>query len=385
MKTIIYNVNIYPDENTFVKIGGILFENGKVIQIIPESCVNDVINAADKVVDGQGMDLLPGFIDVHCHGAYGYDFPKEPEQCVAAFEKEAVKEGCTSYLASFAPDTHENLLRSMKKFQKLSTGKGAQCLGVHMEGCYVSAKYPGAMRKEHIVAPELEKFRELIEASNGHIRQMTIAPEVDGALELIRFGSENHISMMLGHSGATPKEARLAIINGARGLTHMYNAMGQHEHRQPGLVTAGFLYDGLICELISDGFHVSPDVIAATYKMIGDRIALITDSTMMRGVPDGDYVLMGHKVHKEGISARIAGTGTIAGSVVGMCDVVKSFSEFTGCSLNDIVRVASVKPGIIAGCEQRKGRLLPGYDADMVLLDRKRDVLATYVGGIKYF
>lgn len=385
MKTLIHNVTIYPDENVQVINGGILFEDGKVVEILSEKGVSAGIKSADAVVDGAGMDLLPGFIDVHCHGAYGYDFTKEPEQCIAAFEKQAVREGCTAYLASLAPDTHENLLRSMEKYQTLSRGKGAECLGVHMEGCFVSPKYPGAMRKACILAPDLEKFKALIAASNGHIRQMTIAPELPGALELIRYGSENNISMMLGHSGAAPAEAYAAVLNGARGLTHMYNAMGQHEHRQPGLVTAGFLYDHLICELISDGFHVSPEVVAATHKLIGDRIALITDATMLRGVPDGDYTLMGHKVRKAGISARIEGTGTIAGSVVGMDDVVKSFSQFTGCSLNDIVKVASVNPAVIAGCECRKGRLLPGYDADMVILDRQREVRAVYVGGIKYF
>ena len=370
--------------NLHVKNGGLLCENGKVAAVLPEADVAGALAYADEAVDGGGRDLLPGFIDVHCHGAYGYDFLKEPEQCVAAFEKNAPKEGCTAYLASLAPDTQEHLVRAMEQYRDLSAGKGAECLGVHMEGCHVSPDYPGAMRKECITPPDLCGFKELIDASGGRIRQVTIAPEREGAMELIRYGASHHISMMLGHSAADPGVAHTAVLNGAKGLTHMYNAMGQHEHRQPGLVTAGFLYDSLLCELIADGFHVAPAVVAATYKLLGDRIVLITDSTMLRGMPDGTYEFMGYQVQKDGISARIENTGTIAGSVVGMCDVVKTFSEITGCSLNEIVRAASVNPAVIAGCQDRKGRLRPGYDADMVLLDAERNVVMTWAGGERF-
>lgn len=376
---LIHNVNVYYDEIHSVRNGAVAFDE-KVIKIIKPEEVEEWKKRADELIDGLGYNLLPGYIDVHVHGGYGYDFLEEPEKCLEAFSENALKEGCTAYLASLVCASREKLINAMKKYADVDQ-QGARCLGIHMEGPFINPEQKAVMDPENIRLPDLEEFREMIIASSGNIRTMTIAPEMKGAMELIEYGTANGVNMMLGHSNATSQQALKAKEIGAFGLTHFYNAMSQHSHRNPGLVTAALLDDDLLCELICDGFHVHPDVIRATIKNIGKRIALITDASLMRGLPDGDYVFSTYEVHKEGIRAQVKTTGRIAGSVVGMDDVTRNVHQFTGCSLNEIVRMASVNPARIAGCSRQKGRLRKGYDADMILLDENMNVMSTYVSG----
>ncbi len=376
---LIYNVNVYYDELHSVRNGAVAFEE-KVIRIVKPDEVEQWKKKADELIDGLGYDLLPGYIDVHVHGGYGYDFLEDPEKCLEAFSENALREGCTAYLASLVCASKEKLINAMSKYTDLKQ-QGARCLGIHMEGPFINPEQKAVMDPENIRMPDLEEFRAMISASNGNIRTMTIAPEMNGAMKLIEYGTKNGVNMMLGHSNATSQQAIKAQEIGAFGITHLYNAMSQHSHRDPGLVTAALLDDSLVCELICDGFHVAPDVIRATIKHIGKRIALITDASLMRGLPDGDYVFSTYEVHKEGIKAQVKTTGRIAGSVVGMDDVCRNVCEFTDCSLNDIVRMASVNPAMIAGCQSSKGRLKKGYDADMILLDENMNVMSTYVSG----
>ncbi|MBQ1299747.1 MAG: N-acetylglucosamine-6-phosphate deacetylase [Erysipelotrichaceae bacterium] len=362
-----------------VRNGAVAFEE-KVIRIVKPDEVEQWKKKADELIDGLGYDLLPGYIDVHVHGGYGYDFLEEPEKCLEAFSENALREGCTAYLASLVCASQEKLINAMRKYTDLKQ-QGARCLGIHMEGPFINPEQKAVMDPENIRLPDPEEFRAMISASNGNIRTMTIAPEMNGAMELIEYGTKNGVNMMLGHSNATSQQAIKAQEIGAFGITHLYNAMSQHSHRDPGLVTAALLDDSLVCELICDGFHVAPDVIRATIRHIGKRIALITDASLMRGLPDGDYVFSTYEVHKEGIKAQVKTTGRIAGSVVGMDDVCRNVCEFTDCSLNDIVRMASVNPAMIAGCQSSKGRLKKGYDADMILLDENMNVMSTYISG----
>ncbi|MBQ6653925.1 MAG: N-acetylglucosamine-6-phosphate deacetylase [Erysipelotrichaceae bacterium] len=377
----IHNVSIYPDDKQFIKNGCVLFEDGHILEAGDES----LRGRAEQRIDGNGLILLPGFIDVHVHGGYGYDFLEDGLKAVEVFSRQASASGCTSYLASFVSDHQDRLIEVMKQYAADFHFEGAQCLGIHMEGPFLSRKRAAVMKPETLRDPSTEEFQKMIEASGHKIVQMTIAPELPGAMELIEYGTSQGISMMLGHSEADVKTARMAIAKGAVGLTHMYNAMGQHEHRQPGLVTAGLLCDELLCELITDGFHIHPDVLKTTYKLIRDRIAIITDSSLVRGLPDGEYFFSGHRVSKQGIRAVTVDKGTIAGSAVDMRSGISTFRELTGASWNEIVRMASINPAVIARCYSRKGKLHKGYDADMVLIDENVNVMATYVRGEKVY
>ncbi len=384
-KLLVYNVNVYPDGGTLIRNGGLLVADGKVEKIL-QDCSSHLNEEGTEAFDGQGMNLLPGYIDVHVHGGYGYDFLVEPDKALETFSREAVKEGCTGYLASLVCDWQEVLVEAMTHYRDLSEDVPAHCLGVHMEGPFVSTDYKAVMKEETLRMPSLDQFKEMLQASGGNMKQMTIAPELPGALELIKYGSEHGVTMMMGHSGASSEEGRKGLEAGATGTTHFYNAMKQHEHRDPGLVTAGFLYPELINELIVDGFHVHPDIIRATYKILGaERICLITDATLMRGLPDGDYEFSGHHIHKSGIKAQVVETGRISGSVIGMDDAVRNMIKYCGCSLSDIVRMACINPSVIARCQNRKGKLWAGYDADFILLDEENRVKATFTSGRKVY
>ena len=383
-RLLVYNVTVYPNGQNRIRNGGLLICDGKVEKILTDW--EGYLNEDIEKIDGQGLDLLPGFIDVHVHGGYGYDFLENPDEAVSTFSRETVKEGCTAYLASLVCDWQDTLVECMKHYRNMPLDLPAQCLGIHMEGPYVSREYKAVMKEETIRDPSMAEFREMEEASNNHIVQMTIAPELPGALDLIKYATDRGVTMMMGHSAASAQQGKAGLEAGAKGTTHFYNAMKQHEHRDPGLVTAGFLYPELINELIVDGFHVHPDIIKATFKILGpERICLITDATLMRGLPDGDYDFSGKHVHKSGIRAQVVDTGRISGSVIGMNDAVRNMISYCGCSLNDIVQMASVNPSIIARCDDRKGRLEKGYDADFILLDEDHQVKATYTRGNKVY
>jgi N-acetylglucosamine-6-phosphate deacetylase len=375
------HVDAYCDEQTHLPDAAVHVAGGTIAAIGPTPALS-----GENVVDGQGLILMPGFIDVHTHGGYGYDFLRQPAQACREFSARTVKEGCTAYLASFVCDSREVLQAALRAYAALPQDPGAQCLGVHMEGPFLNQEYKAVMKPEAIRDPDRSEFQEMLAASGGHLVQMTIAPERPGALELIRYGSAHGVTMMMGHSAASFAQAQAGLEAGAFGITHLYNAMSQHVHRDPGLVTAGFNLEPLVCELIVDGFHIHPEVIRSTYRIVTPRrLALITDSSLMRGLPDGDYRFSGHLVHLSGIHAQVKDTGRIAGSAVTMADCVRNMRQYTGCSLNDLTAMACVNPARIARVADHKGRLAAGYDADMVLLDRQLTVRQTYVAGRRVY
>lgn len=383
MKKLLYNINLYPDEKTHYSNCALLISDGVVEEIIED--YKGMINQYPSE-DLKGGIAFPGFIDVHTHGGYGYDFLKNADVAVKEFSKRCVKEGCTGYLASFVAEDHDVLLKAISNYKSLDSQPMAQCFGVHLEGPFLNNKYIAVMRPGSLRNPNLNEFKELLKACDGHVTDITIAPELPNAIEVIDEAVASNVGVMLGHSDASVEDARMAIAHGAKGLTHFYNAMSPHTHRSPGLVTAGLLLEDLLCELICDGFHVQRDVITATYKAIGpERIALITDSSLIKGLPDGTYEFSSQIVNKVGIKATVASTGRIAGSVVGMDDCVRNTLKFTGCSFNEIVLMASINPSKIAQVENRKGKLLAGFDADIAVLDQDLQVVGTYIRGEKVY
>jgi len=383
MKKLLYNIDLYPDELLHYPNCAILINDGKVEQIIKdyEGLIDQYVS-----INLNGSIVLPGFIDVHTHGGYGYDFLKNPDQAEQEYSRGCVKEGCTAYLASFVSEDHQYLLDSLSYYTENKSNGYGQCLGIHLEGPFLNNKYLAVMRPGSLRNPSLEEMKELVAAGKGHIVDMTIAPELEGAYDIMDFAKEHGINIMLGHSDASIEDAKAAITHNAKGITHLYNAMSPHHHRNPGLVTAGFLYKELICELITDGFHVDPDVIRVTYNTVKpERIAIVTDASLIKGLADGTYEFSSQIVNKKGIKATVASTGRIAGSVVGMDDCVRKMVHFTDCSLNEIVQMASINPSKIANVENTKGKLLAGYDADLVCLSNDLQVLATFVGGVKVY
>ena len=222
------------------------------------------------------------------------------------------------------------------------------------------------MKEEFLRLPDIEEFRQFLRVSS-HVSSMTIAPELPDAQRLIKEGTRQGIVMNIRHSMADAQQVMQAQRNGAKGITHLYNAMSQHEHRNPGVVTGALLSD-LMCELIVDGFHVHPDVVHATYRALGDdRIILISDANPYKAVADGEYPFSGKNIVIQDGKATVKETGRIAGSTLAMNTALRNMCRYTGCSVESAVRMAAYNPARLYGW--KKGSIEPGYDADLMLMD----------------
>ena len=378
------HLTVVPDGHTTIHDGAIVWEDGKIIWIGQS---NDQWFCEWKqehpVHDGSGLIAIPGMIDVHIHGAVNHDFINGTQEDITAVSRHIVQDGCTAFQASLTVVSHDETLRLLRSLgQCESVSGGAEYLGIHSEGPFLSPKYKALMIEEYLRNPDLRQCEEMIRAAGGKLHYVTIAPEWPDSCEAIRYFTENGVTCMVGHTAAKVQDVQRAYEAGAKGFTHLYNAMSQHTHRSPGVVTAAFLQKDMMAELICDGFHVDPDVIRVTYEMLGpDRICLITDAMLGKGMPDGDYTFSALHCRKVGKTVTVVETGRISGSCVGMNDVTKRMMNFTGCSYENIVQMACVNPAEMAQVQNRKGTLTVGKDADVVLMSSNWDVMVTVVNG----
>ena len=348
---IIYNAEINGELKT-VKLDG-----GKIVSVEPDTGRGDI--------DAGGNLLLPGLIDVHTHGCIGMDTMDADFEPMCRFYAE---HGTTSFLPTTMTMGYDALERVT---QAKTDFPGAEILGFHFEGPYISEKHKGAQNPAYIKKPSAAEFSRF-----KNVKMVTIAPESEGSAEFIRAVTPECI-VSIGHTDCTYETALEAIENGASCLTHTYNAMPPFHHRNPGPIGAAFekhIYAQIIC----DGFHISKPVVLATYKMFGaDRMVLISDSIRSAGLPDGEYESGGLKVFLKNGAARLA-DGTIAGSSATLLDCVKKAVEF-GIPLDDAVRMASRTPAELLGV--KKGRIEPGYDADLLITDRELNIKTVITAG----
>lgn len=386
MKKILYNGNIILDGNHEIKRGYLVIEKG-VITKIKEGEPTFEINDECEYIDVEGNYILPGFIDVHIHGANGKDLIQGTQEAVNAVSKNIVKDGCTSFMASLTVLSHKKMLNVLDGFSKIKPVKnGANLLGIHLEGPYLSEKYHALMDKKYLRDPSILEMEEMVEHSNNRIKIMTVAPERKGMEEFIAYLKKCNVTVMIGHTDAQPEDVHMAIQKGAKGFTHLYNAMSQHLHRTPGCVTGAFIEKDSYVELICDGFHVDENVIKATYLIFGSkRIVLITDAMLGKGMDDGEYIFSGLLCYKKGKFVRVKETGRISGSAIGMNDAVKCIKKITGCSMKDIVQMACVNPACLANIADKKGTLEIGKDADIVVVNKDIDIKTVFVLGQKVY
>lgn len=364
MKILIKNGTVIMNGSKSVINGAVLIEDNSIKEVY-ESCP-DII--CDEVVDAKGQYIIPGFIETHTHGILGHDFDKATTTDIEEIEKAHLQEGVTSFLASITCGSHEEILQLLDMYNTCPT---KNLVGVHIEGPFLNIEYKGVMKEEHIQAPSLDKFKEYQKHCKT-ITSMTIAPEIEGAKEIIEYGNKQGIVMNVGHSSSDAKGVLEAQSWGAKGITHLYNAMSQHLHRTPGVVT-GAILSTLYCELIADGFHIHEDVIKATYKSIGkDRIILICDANPCKGLPDGIYPFSGKEVEIIDGKARVKETGRIAGSTLTLHEACKNMIDWCHCSINDVVQMACVNPATLYGLN--KGRIEKGCIGDIVIVDKNMDI-----------
>lgn len=328
--------------------------------------------------------VVPGFIDEHVHGAAGSDAMDGTMEDLGKIANALASEGTTAFLATTMTQSPENItkaLKAVKAYRELSPESGAEILGVHLEGPFISKDFVGAQPIEYLAKPSVEVFKKYQVASGDCVRIVTLAPEVEGSTELIKYLVSQNIVASIGHTNATYVDVKKAVEVGATNLTHTYNAMKPLHHREVGTVGSGFLFDELNCECICDGIHVSGPAIQLLHKnKPADKMTLITDAMRAKHMPDGVSELGGQVVIVKNGEARLE-NGTLAGSVLKMNNAVKNVMKFLNLPLEEVVKLASQNPAKNLGVFDQMGSIKEGKRADFVILDKDLNVVQTVRNG----
>ncbi len=329
-------------------------------------------------IDLNNCIVMPGFIDGHIHGVLGKDFMDACNNSYETILNYLPSEGVTSVLATTMTHTIDTLRNVVEFIDKFKSGyKQTKIAGIHLEGPFISEKKVGAQNPSNILSLQTENF-EKIRNGSKKIKVVTYAVENDCDFQFTKHLVNHGIKGSIGHSNANLRCCTKAFNVGTKRLTHMYNAMSGHEHRNPGVVTSAFL-NKMLCELIVDKIHVDSDVINATYKIVGsNNIVLITDSMKAKGLGDGDYEFGGQKVNVVNGTAKLK-NNTLAGSTLKYDDGVKNFYKITDCNLTDIVKVTSVNQS--KDLKLNTGQIKKGFYADLVVLDDSLSVKKTIING----
>ena len=336
------------------------------------------------VIDLGGNYLAPGFVDLHVHGAVGHDTMEGSKEAFAAICDYHASGGTTSLLLTTTTAPIAEIVRVLQDIEA-SVGIIPQILGAHVEGPFISKSRPGAQREEFICEPRSDLVDQLLEQA-GPIKQMTLAPEVTGALDLIQKLRARGIRVSGGHSDAWDEEARAAFAHGMHQVTHTFNCMStmrrRGRNRVAGLLEFAMSEPGIMCELIADGHHVSPTLVQMLYRAKGVAgIILVTDATAGAGLPEGrSFALYGKDcVVADGV-CMLADKSALAGSASRMIDLVRTMVQI-GVPLQETVRMATENPARAIGVDHRKGRLAAGMDADLIVLSPSLEIRQTFLGG----
>ncbi len=361
--------------------GGVIVEVGsRPSREVPRGC---------RLVDfGDGI-LAPGFVDIHIHGGAGHDVMESEPDALSAVERLLAQHGVSSYFPTTVTAPVEKTLAALEQLADAIEAAGdetssdaarARPLGIHLEGPFISHARRGAHPPEHLLPPTLAMFERFWQAARGHIRVMTIAPELEGALEVIQEAARRGVCVSLGHSDADLNTARAAVASGARHATHTFNAMRPLGHRDPGIVGAVLTDQRLSADIIADGIHLDPAVVELFLRAKGvDRAVLITDATAATGMPAGRYRLGCFEVEvKDG---KCLAGGKLAGSVLTMDQAVRNVMRFANWDLQEAVRAATLNPARVTGIAGKKGTLTAGAEADIVVLTPKGEPQRTIIHG----
>jgi N-acetylglucosamine-6-phosphate deacetylase len=338
-----------------------------------------------EVSDLGSWRIAPGYIDIHTHGFHGHDITSGTQEDIAAMARELLRTGVTSFFPTIATtakaETVEQIERIVAVARRQSEERGAEIVGIRLEGPFISRAKKGAQYEPAIRRPDPGEMRTLAAIGGGLVRIVDYAPEEDADDSFLATLVQLDILPCIGHTAATYDQALHAIDGGARHSAHLFNAMSRLGHRQPG--TAGALLSDprATVEIIADGIHLHPAVLKLAIAARGPRdVALITDAVVAAGLPDGEYEFINRTVHVRGGSVRLA-DGTLAGSALTLDRAVRNMVALAGVSWSDAIRMATLTPAAITGISNRKGRVAPGMDADLVVLDERGNVRQTWTRG----
>ncbi|MBB5791537.1 N-acetylglucosamine-6-phosphate deacetylase [Jiangella mangrovi] len=369
--------------------GSVVFGDG-VIQTIAAGDVpagtdpTDAIRV-DIVHDATGCIVAPGFVDTHVHGGLGANFMAADAAAGTRISRWLAAGGVTSCLATTSGADADQLHRSLDGLAglrgRLAGGHGVDLIGIHVEGPFLDPAHRGVHRPEHLRLPSPEAVDALLEAGDGAIEVVTLAPELPDGMDAVARLAEAGVHPSLGHSGASFQQAEAAVTRGVDRATHLFNALPPMHHRSPGPVPALLADPRVTCEIVGDGVHVAPEMVRFAVGVAGwERVMLISDGSDVSGLPHGRHRRWDGTEVDVGEAGAMTPGGTIAGGVHRLSDSVRTIVRTGGVELADALRMASVVPAEALDLADR-GRLIPGQHADIVVLDADLGVRTTYVRG----
>lgn len=339
-------------------------------------------------VNYDNLRIVPGFIDIHCHGAYGFDTNDADDKGLRYWSKHIVKEGVTGFLCTTITQSHEVLSKAVKNVVSVceSDYEGAEILGIHLEGPYLSVKQKGAQPEEFIRPSDIEEFKQLQKDAKGKIKYITIAPENDKDYALIRYCSTHGVTVSMGHSSATLAQVKMAYANGAKCMTHVYNGMSGFHHRNNGMAGAALRLRDIYGEIICDMKHSTPEAVNIFFHAKGvHRAIMVTDSLNCKGCEPGSIFYFGGNeicVQEDG-SARL-NDGTLAGSTLKMNEGLRNLVEVAMVPFESALNSCTSNPAELLGIADRKGYIRAGNDADLVVLEDDYSIHDVYCKGKQY-
>jgi len=361
----------------------VLIEDGKIADVFSERrFLQKKFDPSVRIFDVEESYIAPGFIDTHIHGFKGHGTDNCSAEAMIEMSKDLAQYGVTAFNPTLYPAPEEDMMHSIKEIVKaMGNESGANIMGIHMEGPFISPNKLGVQRPETVREVDMDLMERLWQTSEGHIVNMTVAPELKGMRRLALYGLERGIIMQAGHTNAEYQNMVEGMQAGILHSTHLFNAMSQLHHRNPGAVGAVLIHPEMSCEIIADGVHVHPDL----FKLLArdkplEKILLVTDGLTPTEQEKGPLIANGEEVVYEGGCFHRAADGVIAGSSLTMIKGVKNLVKF-GFSVSDAVRAASSTPAAVMRYN-KKGMLIPGYDGDIVVFDKQFNILASIIGGV---
>jgi len=395
-RVIVFRVNLVLADG--LKPGAVLVEKGIITAVDETPELSAAFppawnkNNDASLIDGGGLYLSPGFIDIHNHGRLGCDSLDGTAKSIETIARHQAEHGVTGFLAGTSSAPWEKYLNALgfladyckaeAEKEKSETAKGARCLGIYSEGNFFSMEKRGAHNPQYLKSALTEEDLEtLLKAAGPALKIVALSPELPGALEWISRLCGKGIVVTAAHTNANYEEALAGIKAGISLVTHTFNGMRSLSHQEPGILGAALDDDRVVCELIADGIHLAPVILSLVYKLKGlDRIVLISDSVPANGLPDGHYEYEGRTVIVSDGAVRLE-NGTLAGSTLSLNKAVRNMVRLGGASLCHAVLAASLNPARILGLENRKGSIAPGKEADLVIFDENIDIKKVFIHG----
>jgi N-acetylglucosamine-6-phosphate deacetylase len=361
----------------------VVLEDGRIASISTRAA--SAAPAGASILDFPEATLAPSFFDIHIHGAAGHDVMEATPEALAAMGAFLASRGTAQFLATTVTAPMDATLRAVAGLAKLIArppAASAVPLGIHLEGPFLSHAKRGVHPPAFLLEPNIAVFDRICDAAEGHVRLITLAPELPGAPQLAAHATARGVRVSVGHSNATAAETRAAIAAGATSATHTFNAMRPLDHREPGILGTVLTDDSLFAELICDGIHSAPEITKLWWRAKGpNRAILVTDAMSATGMPDGEYRL--GELTVQVANGRATCDGALAGSVLTLDRALANFLAFTGATLEQGLRLLTGNPAALTGFQAEAGTLTPGTHVNLVAVTPNGHLAASFLNGIR--